>query len=285
MATTLIDALTTAEWGTSTATSGSVAAFSILKTYNQASGTAANTDLLVNRTETAVGSGAQKLADFQVGGTSKLYIDNAGVITFNNDTGRQIHGNTAVAGQDAVTVDSAYLLLPQATTSISMGTVRRTWLLDDGGSVSSGLNMVNSRGVRWRNSTTTAATHTLTTRVEMVLTGTTTDATPTELTTGGTQPTLQDGDSMGFVIYVSAMRTDAAGEAAFYRVEGMVDNNSGTTALVGTVTVTTLTEDTVGWDVSVTADDTNDNINVLVTGAFGSTIAWTASINFVIAGA
>lgn len=79
MATTLIDALTTAEWGTSTATSGSVAAFSILKTYNQASGTAANTDLLVNRTETAVGSGAQLLADFQVGGTSKLSLLNTGV--------------------------------------------------------------------------------------------------------------------------------------------------------------------------------------------------------------
>lgn len=50
---------------------------SILPNYNQ-TGTASNTDLLINRTETAVGSGDQLLADFQVGGVSKASIDNAG---------------------------------------------------------------------------------------------------------------------------------------------------------------------------------------------------------------
>lgn len=43
-------------------------------TYNQASGTAANTDLLINRTVTAVGSGLQKGLDIQVGGTSSLSV-------------------------------------------------------------------------------------------------------------------------------------------------------------------------------------------------------------------
>jgi len=65
MATVKLNALAAADWGTNTDTSGTVTGFNIAPTYNQASGTAANTDLLVNRTETAVGSGLQKLADFQ----------------------------------------------------------------------------------------------------------------------------------------------------------------------------------------------------------------------------
>jgi hypothetical protein len=49
-----------------TATTGSVAVLKITPTYNQASGSAANTDLVINRTETAVGSGTQLLMDLQV---------------------------------------------------------------------------------------------------------------------------------------------------------------------------------------------------------------------------
>lgn len=50
-------------WGnvTHNGTSGTVINTAITPTYNQASGTAANTDLLIQRTETAVGSGAQYL--------------------------------------------------------------------------------------------------------------------------------------------------------------------------------------------------------------------------------
>lgn len=65
----------------STATSGSSIGLHLTPTYNQASGTAANTDLLVNRTETAIGSGAQLLMDLQVGGVSKFKVNNLGAIT------------------------------------------------------------------------------------------------------------------------------------------------------------------------------------------------------------
>lgn len=65
---------------TSTVTSGSVTSLEILRTYNQVSGTAANTDLLINRTETAVGSGAQLLIDAQVGGASKFSVDRLGSV-------------------------------------------------------------------------------------------------------------------------------------------------------------------------------------------------------------
>lgn len=49
-------------------------------TVNQ-TGTAGATDFLINRTQTAVGSGAQLLADFQVGGVSKFKVDNTGKMT------------------------------------------------------------------------------------------------------------------------------------------------------------------------------------------------------------
>lgn len=63
------------------ATSGTIKSFSILPTYNQATGTAANTDFLINRTETAIGSGAQFFFDLQVGSVSKFSVTNAGAVT------------------------------------------------------------------------------------------------------------------------------------------------------------------------------------------------------------
>lgn len=52
---------------------------SITSTYNQ-SGTSSGTDLLINRTQTAVGSGSQLFIDAQVGGTSRFSVSNIGDI-------------------------------------------------------------------------------------------------------------------------------------------------------------------------------------------------------------
>lgn len=64
---------------TLTASSGSQAQLNVAPTINQ-SGTANYIALLVNPSETATGSGTKLLADFQVGGTSKVSIKNDGVI-------------------------------------------------------------------------------------------------------------------------------------------------------------------------------------------------------------
>jgi hypothetical protein len=48
-------------------------------TYQQ-SGTAGGTDLLINRTETSLGSGAQFFTDFQVAGVSKFSVTNVGLV-------------------------------------------------------------------------------------------------------------------------------------------------------------------------------------------------------------
>lgn len=80
---------------TETSTSGTFAIAKIAPTYNQASGTASNTDLLINRTETAVGSGEQNLIDAQVGGVSKFRVDSTGKVY---GDGSQLTGVVATAG-------------------------------------------------------------------------------------------------------------------------------------------------------------------------------------------
>lgn len=70
----------------STATSGPNVIVNIAPTYNQTSGTAANTDLLINRTQTAVGSGTQLLIDAQVGGVSQFSVTNTGSLTTSSVT-------------------------------------------------------------------------------------------------------------------------------------------------------------------------------------------------------
>lgn len=75
------DAIVTLGLATRTATTGSTYGAAILPTYNQAAATTSNTDLLINRTETSVGSGAQLLFDAQVGSVSKASITNAGFLT------------------------------------------------------------------------------------------------------------------------------------------------------------------------------------------------------------
>jgi hypothetical protein len=67
-----------------TDTSGTKKCLAVTPSYNQTSGNAANTDLLINRTETSLGSGTQRSIDCQAGltgGNSVLNVTNAGTLT------------------------------------------------------------------------------------------------------------------------------------------------------------------------------------------------------------
>jgi len=69
--------------GARTNTSGSAPFVQLSPIYNQASGTAANTDLLINRTETAIGSGTQRFISAGTGGgtyVEKFAVDNTGLV-------------------------------------------------------------------------------------------------------------------------------------------------------------------------------------------------------------
>ena len=85
--------------------SGDNVAMSFNPTYNQ-SGTAANTDFLINRTETALGSGAQLLIDAQVAMVSKFKVTNTGVVTGLSYTSGAPNGGTAAAWKMGVAVVS-----------------------------------------------------------------------------------------------------------------------------------------------------------------------------------
>ena len=101
-----LNSLTLCE-GTHSETSGSNVAARIVPTYNQASGTAANTDLLVNRTETAIGSGTQRLASMRVGSTERVGFDNKGFETrayprtLTDASATALFGITVAAGSTA----------------------------------------------------------------------------------------------------------------------------------------------------------------------------------------
>src|SRR4029079_10334269 len=73
---------------TSTATSGAISVVNITPTYNQSSGTAANTDLLINRTQTAVGSGAQLLIQAQVSSVDRFNVDTTGSMAITGANGQ-----------------------------------------------------------------------------------------------------------------------------------------------------------------------------------------------------
>lgn len=84
-----------------------------------------------------------------------------------------------------------------------------------------------------------------------------------------------------FSIHIAARRTDADNESAGYRIEGVIDRNAtaGSTALVGSPTVTVLGEDTAAWDVSAQAETANGGLRVLCTGEAAKNIVWNAVFN------
>ena len=114
-----------------------------------------------------------------------------------------------------------------------------------------------------------------------VLRNQTTDATQTELFADGSTADISvaSDSTVFFRASIVARRTDADNESAAYIIEGCIDNNAGTTALVGGLgTKTIIAEDTSAWDVTITADNTNDGINILVTGEASKTIRWVARV-------
>lgn len=118
---------------------------------------------------------------------------------------------------------------------------------------------------------------------QFILSRTTTDATPAELFITGTSGRLAipTDTTWGFDIMVVARRTDADNESAFYRFEGCIDNNAGTTAMVGSVVAATPIEDDANYACAVTADNTNDALIITATGVNSKTIRWVAFVRTV----
>jgi len=120
------------------------------------------------------------------------------------------------------------------------------------------------------------------------LTISTTDATQTEMTRDGnaasasTRVLIVSDTTVGYRARIAARRTDADDESAYYELSGAIDNNAGTTALVGSPALTVFAEDDTDWAVTAAADDTNDSLQILVTGEASKTIQWTCALELTI---
>lgn len=110
----------------------------------------------------------------------------------------------------------------------------------------------------------------------------TTNATPAIISldgSGGSLPILPDSRTWQFVVSIVARKSD--GTSAAYIRHGCIKRVGSTTSLVGAVS--TLGTDCVDggaatWAVAITADDTNEALQIQVTGAASSTIRWVAKI-------
>lgn len=86
--------------GTYTQTGGQTTMFAIMPTYNQVSGNASNTDLLINRNETAVGTGTQLLIDAKVNDISKFTVNNIGIVDVSSEIKAQTYTGKDTSNTD-----------------------------------------------------------------------------------------------------------------------------------------------------------------------------------------
>jgi hypothetical protein len=114
---------------------------------------------------------------------------------------------------------------------------------------------------------------------EYVLTGTTSNATETEILVGGsTRIPVATNKSVNYIVNIAARRTDSAGDYAMFEIRGVAANSSGTVSDIGSVYEVVVARTNAGYLVDVRADDTNNSVNVYVTGVSGHTINWRAVV-------
>ena len=114
-----------------------------------------------------------------------------------------------------------------------------------------------------------------------VLRNITTTATATELYLDGSavQLVIPNNSAVTFQIMVVGRRTDAVGEVAAYRIEGLIakDETSGSAIIVG-LSKTILGESDSAWNASVVADTSTGALKLAVEGEASKTIRWVATV-------
>jgi hypothetical protein len=112
--------------------------------------------------------------------------------------------------------------------------------------------------------------------------GSTTDVTTTSLQfnvwNNPTGLAVPNDTTWMFTIFLVARRTDADNESAAYWIQGAIDNNAGTVAMVAIPQVTAV-EDTVAWNATVQA--IAGRMVIRVTGENAKTIRWNAVTNII----
>ena len=114
-----------------------------------------------------------------------------------------------------------------------------------------------------------------------ILKGTTTDDVETEIFIGGianTRVPITANTTILADISIAARRIDGTFESAGWKLSTVADNNNGTTSDAGNVYEIIVHTDDVNYLVDARADDTNDSLNIYVTGVTGKNVSWTAVV-------
>ena len=103
-------------------------------------------------------------------------------------------------------------------------------------------------------------------------------ATTLMLDGNSTRLTIPSGKVLAFTAKIAGVKSDGTSVAFFVR-KGAIKNVGGTTSLAGTIeTIGTDIEDNASTDVAITADDTNDALQINVTGIASETWRWVAVV-------
>ena len=120
---------------------------------------------------------------------------------------------------------------------------------------------------------------------ELLVACQTTNATETLMQTqvpgAETSVKVRANSSFMFKAEIVARRTGTQTESAAYEIVGCIKNDAGTTALQGTITKTVIAEADANWDVTAVANNTDDTLDIKVTGAAGKNINWVAKVSIV----
>lgn len=140
--------------------------------------------------------------------------------------------------------------------------------------------------VQSANDTWTTGTPAQTATIPLI--GTTTDSiTFVTLKAGGTSINANDNiitvpsnTTLGFTCYIVARSFTALNLTAMFELKGLVDNNGTTTAIIGTVTKTTIADETAGV-FTCQAIASAGTLSIQVRGSAGNTVRWSARLTII----
>jgi hypothetical protein len=115
-------------------------------------------------------------------------------------------------------------------------------------------------------------------RVEFTLRNKTTTNSAVTLFLDGssTRLTIPSGKMLHATVHIVGSKSDGTAVASYMR-QVTIKNVGGTTSLVGTVN-TIGTDEAASTSIAITADDTNDALDIAVTGIASETWRWAATV-------
>lgn len=189
---------------------------------------------------------------------------------------------TAIGNSNTASSNGAIAIGGYQNTASAVGALAIGWqtVASEQHSMSTGLRSSSSRYGQRSHAAGFFAAAGDAQRVEFVARNKTTNSTATTLFLDGssTRLTITSGKVLSAMCRICGIKSDGSAVANYVR-RVVIKNVGGTTSLVGSVeTIGTDIEDNAATDVAITADDTNDALQINVTGITSETWRWVAVV-------